>query len=1028
TYTLTDNAGGRFAINSTTGVVTVANSSLLDFESATTHSIQVRVTDAGGLSQTLNHVIKLTNVNEAPNSLTLLTGNELIANGGFEAGVGTDLGSTANNWSGTYRGRHAGRPYKGSYYIPLGGWETSSGRTLSQTITTEIGKTYELSFYGNVGGHGSAVGGLLVQALNGVTPLLNTTVTDSTLNSGYQKYTFSFTATSTTTEIKLTDTSVIQAGGDVDFDIDNISVQEIPNVISVQENSANGTIITVASANDPDAGQTATLTYTLTDNAGGRFAINSTTGVVTVADSGLLDFESATTHTITVRVTDAGGLYRETTQAIAITNQNKAPNTLSITQAYVPVLNASFEDKLLGEGGWSTTPPQWRVGGFAGDFNPTNIDITSQAIDGQNVGFINAGQYLTQRLSESLTENTTYNVNFSLTTRNNLTAYNMNAMLYAGSTLLAQQTYAVSPSIWRTETLSFNSNTLGTGSGLYGQPLEIRFATLDVAQGHVDAISLTKNGIITSLSVAENSANGTTVATFSGTDPDAGQTATLTYSLTNNAGGRFAINSSTGIVTVANSSLLDFESATTHNITVRVTDAGGLTRDLTQAITITDVIGESLTGTSGNDMLRAGLGNDSLNGLAGTDTLIGGVGNDTYYVDNTNDVVIENLNEGTDTVWTTANYTLSSNIEILANQSGSGLALTGNDLNNTIYGNAGNDTLDGGTGNDTLEGGAGDDIYFLDSSGDTIIEAINAGIDEARITGSFSYTLTNNVENGRTLFSTAASNLTGNSLNNILYGNAFTGGLSVISGGAGNDTLYAVGNNRLLGGTGDDTLYGVVDNTYAYGGNTTSLTETGTGNDVLYGGVGTSYLYGQDGNDTLVSAFGGDLLDGGSGDDLLISSVIENASFNMKVDTINPGSGNDTIIGGDFLTQGQTGRMRINLTNSNNPTDGGNDTLSGSQGSLTPVVATSVRVTVTGLAGDSLLRFAFSNAGTTLDGSSNSYATVQVLLEYGAGTVGSPYNTLRYMEFNNTSGTGSSKAVDILQFDTGSAGTSYYFT
>ena len=53
----------------------------------------------------------------------------------------------------------------------------------------------------------------------------------------------------------------------------------------------------------------------------------------------------------------------------------------------------------------------------------------------------------------------------------------------------------------------------------------------------------------------------------------------FTYSLTNNAGGRFAINATTGAITVANGALLDYETATSHAITVRVTDQGGLTFD-----------------------------------------------------------------------------------------------------------------------------------------------------------------------------------------------------------------------------------------------------------------------------------------------------------------------------------------------------------------------------------------------------------------------------------------------------------------
>src|SRR6478609_6995872 len=54
------------------------------------------------------------------------------------------------------------------------------------------------------------------------------------------------------------------------------------------------------------------------------------------------------------------------------------------------------------------------------------------------------------------------------------------------------------------------------------------------------------NATLTGGSVAENSANGTTVGTVTGTDPDAG--AVLTYSLFDDAGGRFAINANTGVI------------------------------------------------------------------------------------------------------------------------------------------------------------------------------------------------------------------------------------------------------------------------------------------------------------------------------------------------------------------------------------------------------------------------------------------------------------------------------------------------
>ncbi|MGH1558850.1 cadherin repeat domain-containing protein [Caulobacter segnis] len=75
-------------------------------------------------------------------------------------------------------------------------------------------------------------------------------------------------------------------------------------VNAVVEGAANREAVSSLSlgAVDPDAGQT--LTYSLLDDAGGRFAIDATTGVVTVADATKLNFEAASSHQITVQVSD----------------------------------------------------------------------------------------------------------------------------------------------------------------------------------------------------------------------------------------------------------------------------------------------------------------------------------------------------------------------------------------------------------------------------------------------------------------------------------------------------------------------------------------------------------------------------------------------------------------------------------------------------------------------------------------------------------------------------------------------------
>jgi Ca2+-binding RTX toxin-like protein len=223
------------------------------------------------------------------------------------------------------------------------------------------------------------------------------------------------------------------------------------------------------------------------------------------------------------------------------------------------------------------------------------------------------------------------------------------------------------------------------------------------------------------------------------------------------------------------------------------------------------VIKAVLAGGAGNDTVSAGAGNDTLDGGTGNDSLSGGTGNDIYIVDATGDSVIENANEGIDTVQSTITYTLGAEVENLTLTGSSALSgtgnaldnvLTGNSANNTLIGNAGYDTLNGGAGADTLRGGTGNDIYVVDNTGDSVTENANEGTDTVQST--ITYTLGANLEN-LTLIGTTAINGTGNTAGNVLTGNSAA---NTLTGNAGNDTLNGgAGNDTLVGGTGNDVYY-----------------------------------------------------------------------------------------------------------------------------------------------------------------------------------------------------------------------------
>ncbi|MFW0754350.1 retention module-containing protein [Pseudomonas sp. H11T01] len=164
------------------------------------------------------------------------------------------------------------------------------------------------------------------------------------------------------------------------------------------------------------------------------------------------------------------------------------------------------------------------------------------------------------------------------------------------------------------------------------------------------------------------------------------------------------------------------------------------------AVSITYQEGHTLTGTSGDDVLVAGSGDNILNGGDGNDVLTAGSGN------------------------------------------------------NTLHGGAGNDLLFSGPGNDLLDGGTGNDTasYAHATAGVTVdLNVLGA----QNTIGAGTDTLTS-IEN--LIGSNYNDTLTGDNNANIINGGL---GNDVLNGGGGDDILIGgMGNNTLTGGPGSDTF------------------------------------------------------------------------------------------------------------------------------------------------------------------------------------------------------------------------------
>ncbi len=150
-----------------------------------------------------------------------------------------------------------------------------------------------------------------------------------------------------------------------------------------------------------------------------------------------------------------------------------------------------------------------------------------------------------------------------------------------------------------------------------------------------------------------------------------------------------------------------------------------------------------------------------------------------------------------------------------------------------LDGGDGNDIIDGGTGADTMTGGAGDDLFYLDDSGDVVVEAEWGGWDEVRLSGTYADLSAAWVETVRVTHSGGATVLGGAGLNWIDGGS----GADWFEGAGGNDMLSGnLGDDRLDGGDGDDELDG------------------GFGSDTMIGGAGNDSYRVQQAGDVVTEA------------------------------------------------------------------------------------------------------------------------------------------------------------------------------
>ncbi len=385
--------------------------------------------------------------------------------------------------------------------------------------------------------------------------------------------------------------------------------------VEVNENSAVGTLVANFATTDADAGDT--RTYSLLNNAGGRFQINSATGAVTVANISLLDYEAAggTSHTIRIEVRDSGGLTYAEDVAVAVRNVNEVPTDIWADRTLTFDENTPVGAGLAWFGG---ADPEGNITSYslldsAGNRFALRADgllmVGSAGLNHEagaspqilvratDAGGLVRDEWFTVTIANvnenptdiSVDRALTFNENIAVGTglawftgsdpEGNISSYSLindaggrfsmstNGLLMVGA---AGFNYEAGAS------LSIQVRATDAGGLIYDKWFTVTLADLNEAPTDIWESR--------PLSFAENIAVGTELAWFAGSDPDGNS---LSYSLLNDAGGRFALDAN-GRLKVGSTGL-NYEAGASQAIHVRVTDTGGLVRDEWFTVTIGDV-------------------------------------------------------------------------------------------------------------------------------------------------------------------------------------------------------------------------------------------------------------------------------------------------------------------------------------------------------------------------------------------------------------------------------------------------------
>ncbi|MDB5798470.1 MAG: algE7, partial [Paucimonas sp.] len=345
--------------------------------------------------------------------------------------------------------------------------------------------------------------------------------------------------------------------------------------LTISENASNGTAVGTVSASDAS-----TVTYSLVDNAGGRFSIAG--NQVQVANGTLLNYEAGTSHNITVRATDLAGNTRDTVMAVTVTNVDEAP-TLSATGGTASYTEDGSAVSLFSAAAISTIEPGQTVTRL--DFTVSNVSNGASeriTVDGTTINLVaGSGITATNGLAYTVTINAG-TATVSLTTGAGITSANAQTLVGGMSYLNASQAPTAGN---RVVTLTrIDDSGANSGSNVNTRTLGVSSTVTVVPVDDPTVISGTASASLTETNAAQS-----TGGTLTATDPDSSAAFQVQSGITGSNGhGSFSVDAAGVWTYTMNSAHNEFVVGQTYTDTITVATADGSTQLLTVTITGTN--------------------------------------------------------------------------------------------------------------------------------------------------------------------------------------------------------------------------------------------------------------------------------------------------------------------------------------------------------------------------------------------------------------------------------------------------------